>query len=880
MTPERWKEVEEIVYSALEREPHHRADFISKSCGNDITLIREVESLVENYESSGSFLDGDAMEVEAKGLSEAFGNDLIGDSFGRFKITGLLGAGGMGQVYRARDTELNRDVALKILPAHLSQNADRLARFKREAKVVSGLNHPNILTLHEIGQKGSIHFIATELVDGDTLRKSMSSARLTLGDALEIAIQIGEAVLSAHAAKIVHRDIKPENIMIREDGYVKVLDFGIAKVSEEHGRKRADLDSEVSTAGFSTEAGIVMGTCHYMSPEQARSQALDGQTDIWSFGVVLFEMIGGRRPFGGESASDVVAAILTREPLRLDLPVSELNLRLENIVSKALSKDKSLRYQTIADLLIDLKRLKQDIETQTRFGSGKTRVTSSGPQLTGPNAAGDKRTKILAATAVAVCFVVAAMAGFLYYRSTDEKKIGSIAVLPFENATGDPGSEYISDGITESLINSLARLPNISVTARSTSFSYKNQPFDIAKIRQQLNVDAVVTGRFTQRGDSIVLQTELVDVANGAHIWGENYSRKTADIVVIHTEIAQQLARTLRIDLSKNDADKLAQKYTDNSEAYQLYLQGRFQTNKQTAEDIDRGIELFKRAIGLDANYALAYAGLADAYSLQGAFGFLAPDPIAFQARLAAERALAIDPGLAEAHSALGGIEKTDRNWTEAERLLRRAIELNENSVNAHYSYAALLGQMGRHSEAVLEMKRAQRLDPLSPRMLWLLGRQYYWMGEYDTAIGYFEKSIELDSQFWIGYSFIAKSSAEKGDRSRTAEFAQRGVDISKRHPDAVAALALSYAKNGNEKEARKLLNELIDKSKQSYVSPFYMAQITAWLGDLDQAFDFLEKLLAEKSGLAYLIKVDRGVVILNTDPRYAKMIKRAGLGE
>ncbi len=875
MTPERWKEVEKIVDSALEREPHLRADFISDSCGGDHTLIREVESMVENYESSASFLAGDALEIEAKHLALSMGQDLTGQQFGRFTITGVVGRGGMGEVYRARDAELDRNIALKILPAHLSEDADRLARFRREAKVVSALNHPNILTVHEIGQRDSVHFIATELVDGITLRERLLNGLIPIADTLEIAIQICEALLAAHTAKVVHRDIKPENIMIRVDGYVKVLDFGLAKISEDR-TENSGHDSALSTRRFNTEPGVVMGTVNYMSPEQARAQVVDAQTDIWSFGVVLSEMITGRKPFEGDTATDVLVAILEHDPAPLNLPVSETNFQLESIVSKSLCKDRSLRYQTIADVLIDLKRLRQDIQTDSRFGSGKTRLISSNQQKGAPTKLGNRNTFAIAA--VVVFLVVAGMAGYFYLRPTNQKQISSIAVLPFVNDTGDPGSEYISDGITESLINSLARLPNVSVTARSTSFSFKNKPFDLVKIRQDLNVDAVVTGRFTQRGDSIILQTELVDVANGRQIWGDNYSRKAADIVVIHTEIAQQLARTLRIDLSKSDEDNLAKRYTDNAEAYELYLQGRFQTNKQTAEDIERGIELFRKAISLDANYALAYAGLADAYSLQGAFGFLSPDPVSFQARLAAERALALDPGLAEVHAALGGIEKTYLNWKEAERLFLRSIELNKNSVNAHSAYASLLGQMGRHSEAVTVMKKAQHLDPLSPRMLWLLGRQYYWMGEYDTAIGYFERSIELDAQFWIGYAFIAKASAEKGDLTRAAEFAEQAVRISKRHPDAVAALAFSYAKSGNKEEARKILTELVDRSKQVNVSPFYMAQITAWLGDFDQAFGWLEKLLAEKSGLAYLLKVDRGVAILNTDPRYADMLKRTGL--
>ncbi|MEQ1643486.1 MAG: protein kinase [Pyrinomonadaceae bacterium] len=875
MTPERWKEVEKIVYSALEREPHLRADFISDSCGGDHTLIREVESMVKNYESSASFLAGDALEIEAKHLALSMGQDLTGQKFGRFTITGVVGRGGMGEVYRARDAGLDRNIALKILPAHLSEDADRLARFRREAKVVSALNHPNILTVHEIGQRDSVHFIATELVDGLTLRERLLNGPIPIADTLEIAIQICEALLAAHTAKVVHRDIKPENIMIRVDGYVKVLDFGLAKISEDRA-ENSGHDSALSTRRFNTEPGVVMGTVNYMSPEQARAQVVDAQADIWSFGVVLSEMITGRKPFEGDTATDVLVAILERDPAPLDLPVSETNFQLESIVSKSLCKDRALRYQTIADVLVDLKRLRQDIQTDSRFGSGKTRLISSNQQKRAPTKRGNRN--IFAIAAVVVFLVVVGTAGYFYLRPTNQKQISSIAVLPFVNDTGDPASEYISDGITESLINSLARLPNVSVTARSTSFSFKNKPFDLVKIRQDLNVDAVVTGRFTQRGESIILQTELVDVANGRQIWGDNYSRKAADIVVIHTEIAQQLARTLRIDLSQNDADNLAKRYTDNAEAYELYLQGRFQTNKQTAEDIERGIELFRKAISLDANYALAYAGLADAYSLQGAFGFLSPDPVSFQARLAAERSLALDPGLAEAHAALGGIEKTYLNWKEAERLFLRSIELNKNSVNAHSAYASLLGQMGRHSEAVTVMKKAQHLDPLSPRMLWLLGRQYYWMGEYDTAIGYFERSIELDAQFWIGYAFIAKASAEKGDLTRAAEFAEQAVRISKRHPDAVAALAFSYAKSGNREEARKILTELVDRSKQVYLSPFYMAQITAWLGDVDQAFGWLEKLLAEKSGLAYLLKVDRGVAILRTDPRYADMLKRTGL--
>ncbi|HZH35289.1 MAG TPA: FlgO family outer membrane protein, partial [Pyrinomonadaceae bacterium] len=557
---------------------------------------------------------------------------LVNSNISHYRILQKIGAGGMGEVFLAEDTRLRRKIALKVLPENISGDKERLRRFEQEAFAVSALNHPNILTIYEFGAENGCHFLASEFVEGETLRERLND-ELSLKEAVGIAEQIAFALAAAHAAGIVHRDIKPENIMLRrDDGIVKVLDFGLAKLTE---KKEANLDTEAETRALvQTNPGVVMGTVSYMSPEQARGKDTDARTDIFSLGVVMYEMLTGRLPFQGETISDVIAAILKSEPASPTDFNSEIPFEVERIVLKTLAKDREERYQTAKDLLVDLRRLKRQIEIGAEIEQTKP------PAKSVENAAGNA-TQILAARPTSSAEYVAsevkkhklpflllsvillsAIGGLgIWYsnnRSANTKQIESIAVLPFQNASGNADNEYLSDGMTESLIGSLSQIPNLNVKARSSVFRYKGKETDLPKIAEELNVQAVLTGTVAQRGEQLILNLELVDGTTENVIWSEQYNRRQFDLVLLQSEIAKDVSNKLRAKLSGAEQNQIAKNYTTNSEAYQLYLKGRFFLNNGTRDGQKKSIEYFKQAINLDPNFALGYAGMADAYTLLG----------------------------------------------------------------------------------------------------------------------------------------------------------------------------------------------------------------------------------------------------------------------
>ena len=533
-----------------------------------------------------------------------------GTKLGRYEIRTKIGEGGMGEVYLAQDTKLGRKIALKILPAHVAAQPDRMKRFVHEAQAASALNHPNIITIHEIDQTDSINFIATEFIDGETLRGRMRNAPLKLAEVLDVAAQVASALSAAHAAGIVHRDIKPENVMIRRDGIVKVLDFGLAKLTEQS--LPALIDTEALTrAVVKTEPGVVMGTTIYMSPEQARGLLVDERTDIWSLGVVIYELFAGVAPFSGQTASDTIASILKTQPQRLSGLVADVPTEIERIISKTLEKEAEDRYQTSRDLLVDLRQLKRRIDFEAELErSHAPEVTTNNQQVAPatrevePAGQTSSAEYILshirqhkgAFTAAALAVLVAAVIfGYWFFirSSTSEATINSIAVLPFVNASGNADVEYLSDGMTESLINSLSQLPHLSVKARSSVFRYKGKEVEPQQVAAELSVQAILNGRVVQRGDDLTLYLSLVDAHNGNQIWGEQYNRKLTDLVVLQSEIARDVSQKLRARLSGADEQKLTKNYTANTEAYQLYLKGRYHLHKLTPPEIQRGHFIF-----------------------------------------------------------------------------------------------------------------------------------------------------------------------------------------------------------------------------------------------------------------------------------------------
>jgi len=694
----------------------------------------------------------------------------------------------------------------------------------------------------------------------------MASTRMTAGDVLEVATQIASALQAAHAAGIVHRDIKPENVMLRRDGYVKVLDFGLAKLME---KKSEPLDSEGETRALElkTSPGMVMGTVAYMSPEQALGHEVDCRTDIFSLGVVLYEMAAGRRPFAGATATATIDRILHAQPEAVGRFNQGVPAELERIIRKCLEKDRERRYQSARELLTDLRNLQRDSSLPSVTTERRTRQTPTGAR---------RYVYVL----LAVALLTASGVG-VFRLATRNKVIDSVAVLPFANAGTDPNTEYLSDGITENLINRLSQLPALRVVPRSTVFRYKRQEIDPQAAGRALGVRAVIAGRVVQRDDTLSIQMELIDVVNESQLWGEQYNRRLTDLLTIQEEIAREVAEQLRPRLSDTEQRQLTKRYTESTEAYQLYLRGRYFWNKRAEEGIRKGIEYFRQAIDLDPGYSLAYAGLADSYNFLGAFGIAAlpPGEALPKAKAAATKALEIDGSLAEAHASLAFVRLYyDRDWPGAERGFQRAIELNPNYAPARQWYSHLLMARGRTSESISEAKRAVEIDPLSLPANLNMGWQYHWARQYDLAVEHLRKLLEMDPNFEQGHWGLGLAYEQKGMFAEAASEFQKAAALSGGSPVYIAALGHAYAVGGKQAEAMRVRNELEEQSKQRYVPPYWMATLYIGLGEKDQAFRWLEKAYEERSGGLIWLGVDPRMDSLRSDPRFAALMRRAGL--
>ncbi|HEY6120780.1 MAG TPA: protein kinase [Pyrinomonadaceae bacterium] len=905
MKLEQWQEINQLFHSALKCEPGQRAAFLDQACTDKESIRKEVEGLIAAHDVAGSFIEAPAFAVAAEMLTIDQLQSLVGHSFGPYGIIAALGAGGMGEVYLAHDTRLGRKVALKLLPTAFTMDEERVRRFQQEARAASALNHPNIITIHEIGHVDERHFIATEFIDGETLRAPLSRSRLSLRALLDVAIQVASALVAAHKAGIVHRDIKPENVMVRgDDGIVKVLDFGLVKLTENQAPQITEAEARTLVK---TNAGVVMGTASYMSPEQARGLEVDARTDIWSLGILLYEMASGRLPFAGETASDVIAAILKTEPLRLNRLSLEAPAELERIVSKALAKEREERYQTAKDLLIDLKRLKQQLDVQAEIDRSSTgepsnasteRTTSGGEMaletvprsesLVGSNVAPTmssaeyvvnelKRHRVVALIVGAVLIVAFTLA-YASRSVSSLPAITSVAVLPFANANGDPEIEYLSDGISESLINSLSQIPQLKVIARSSSFRYKGKDVDPQEVAKALGVESILAGHVTQRGDNLVISIELVDGRDRRQIWGAQYNRKLTDLMALQSEIAREIVDKLKLKVSGEEKG-LEKHYTESSEAYQLYLKGRFYWNKRTPDGIKKSIEYFNQAIEKDPGFALAYAGLADSYLVPS--NPQPPSERMPRAKAAAMRALELDETLAEAHTSLGRVLATyDWDWTSAEKEYKRAIELNPRYAIAHQWYSGYLELMDRSNEAIAERKRAEELDPLSLTINFALGMNFYYARNYDQAIEQFQKTLELDQNFPPARTYLPAAYEQKGmyDKAiaefKSAASLQGGSESSM----TTAGLGHVYAVSGKKDEAEAVLNRLKQLSAQEYVPAVSIALIYSGLGEKNQAFAWLEEGYKERAFQMQGLKKEPRWDSLRSDPRFQDLLRRIGL--
>jgi len=899
MTPERWQRIKPLLQSALERDPDERAAFLVAECAGDEALRKEVQSLIISHEQADKFIESPAVEVMAGSL----GNDqVVGRNLGPYVISARLGAGGMGEVYLAEDTRLGRKVALKMLPDYFTRDDDRVRRFQQEARAASALNHPNILTIYEIGQIASRHFIATEFIEGETLRQSMIKRELKIAEALDVAAQVASALSAAHQAGITHRDIKPENIMVREDGFVKVLDFGLAKLMEP---KAVIADTEAMTRILvKTEPGIVMGTVTCMSPEQARGAEVDHRTDIWSLGVVLYEMVARRLPFEGATTSELLASILNdKEPPPLSRYARGVPVELERILTKALHKNREERYQVIKDFGLDLKSLKHRLEFEAELErtvppestAGVSRITDSGGHAaestthtltTHPTSSAEyvvseikHHRRVVAAAAIAlILLLVAGLAYYFYFPRGGTTPIDSIAVLPLHNPTGDPNAEYLSDGISEALINSLSELQQLRVVARGIAFRYKGKEVDPQAVGRDLNVRAVLMGRVHQVGDALNIQVDLVDATTGAQLWGQEYESKVSDVLAVKQTIAREVTEKLRLRLSGEEKQRLVRRDTTNEEAYQFYLRGRYYWNRRTAGGLKKALEEFQQAVDKDPTYALAYTGLADCYAIQTEYAGTPLRETLPKARAAALRALEIDNSLGEAHTSLGLINMHSWQFAEAEKEYKRGIELNPNYPTAHHWYSNYLQGVARFDESMAEIKRAQLLDPLSPVISGNVVIRYSLRGDYNSVIEGSKKIIELDPNYPRVHTDLGWAYLKQGREQEAISELQKAVDLSGRASFELAYLGSGYAALGKRAEARSVLKELEEKYARQESGGMYLAAVYGGLGEKDQAFAWLEKDFQARSSLLYY---STGYPIFESlwgDPRYTDLLRRMGL--
>jgi serine/threonine protein kinase/Flp pilus assembly protein TadD len=853
---------------------------------------------------------------------------LLSQTISHYRILNHLGTSLLGEVYLAEDTRLGRKVALLLLPEQFSRNVERMRRLAQEARILSSLNHPNIRMIYEVGQDESRHFIAAEFVEGPTLRAYLSYTRMKLDEVIDVTLQLLAGLAAAHTAGVIHRDLKPENIVLRPDGYVKILDFGLAKLVEQDSmmvdlietkqvtedltvepldteKPEVSADEiardpyqtkplEIGGAGgqgnrgpsqFITESGLwwMSGTTGYLSPEQVRGEPLDQRSDIFSLGVVVYEMCTGRLPFEGLTTTGVLNAILKGAPPPLSRFMPGVPEELAWIVDKALTKDREGRYQTAREWLNDLKRLKQRLEFeagQVQRGGYPAPDSSGGRQGIRPNvhatspifrreSGGDSGRRGRRGT------------GSLGSRSDSSRdlhdSIDSIAVLPLANASNDPSAEYLSDGITESIINTLSRLTDLRVMARSTVFRYKGREIDPQEVGRELNVRAVFVGRLLQRGENIVIKAELVDTIDGALLWAEQYQRKSGDIFELEADIARQISDHLRIKISGEQQQNLAKQYTHNPQAYDLYLKGRFFWNQRNPEAIKKGIEYFVQSIKKDPGNALAYSGLADCYTILSWFA-VPPREFVPKARMSVTRALEIDEQLPEAHTSLGFITLWyDWDFFKAEREFLRAIELNPNYPTAHHWYSYCLLVLERFDDAQDRIQRALNLDPLSLAIITDIGEQHYRRRRYEEALTQFQKVLEMDQDFAMAKYWMMRTWLEIGKSDQTIA-ALKDIPLKEGNYGYTALLGIAYAKAGMVQEAQNVFNELLEASSSHYMPPYYLAMIAANQGDKNEAFTWLDKAYKERSGWIPCLKQDPLSESLRTDARFSDLLRRVGL--
>src|SRR6266480_4244767 len=853
MTPARLQTIEEIFRAALDKEPDHISAFLDTACEGDAVLRREVEALLTSDQRAGRFIERSAVGLATKIIQNRQAQSLVGHTIGHYKISESIGTGGMGEVYLATDIVAGRKAALKLLPLRFTGNAARLKRFEQEAHAVVALNHPNILTVYEIGEDHSIHYIASELIEGETLRQRLMRGRMEVGEAVDIAIQVASALAAAHQAGIVHRDIKPENIMLRPDGYVKVLDFGIAKLAEQE--VPVNMPRDEALLLVETNLGSILGTVRYMSPEQACGAQVDATTDIWSLGAVLYEMATGHAPFTGDTPRGVMSSILEKEPPPLTSHIKQTPAELRRIIGKALRKGRTERYQSADEMLQALKSLRHKLELK---------ATPLWLRWT--------RSPIALVLLVLVSAFALALP-FYRYRNpvTSSPPAKSIAVLPFADLSETKDQEYFCDGMSEEILEALAKIEGLRVVARTSSFSFKGKSVNAREVGEKLNVANVLESSLRREGNRVRVTAELINTRTGFHLWTETYDRQLEDVFALQDEITRSIVDALKIKL----AVSLPAREQPNTEVYDLYLQGLYFSNKSSEEDLRRALSFFQRAVEKDPAFARAWTGIAKVWYFL-ADVYVKPLDAYPASKEAALKAIPLDEKEAEARCYLSEAKRVlDWDLAAADAELKRALQLDPNSAPAHFFLALLPLFRGEVKEGLGLVLEAEKLDPLSPIISYVATAAYLADDQVDDAISEGQRTRRLDPHYFYLDSNLAAAYREQGNFAEAIALYTKAQE-EQRFPSS--GLAITHARMGQQAQAKKILDQLLQERQTRYVSAQIIAAIHVGFGNKDEAFRWLELAAAEHSGILQWIAFLPDFRPLRPDARFPNLLRRIGV--